>query len=393
MSKTVRVLIVYSDEKVRSVLSEWAAARGYQTEAASDANEGLQRLSTFNPDLILASEELLPLDGEQFLKKAQRETPSAGLFLFSKYAVEAKSVRLGAINKISIPVNVAVLRATLQAYLDGRERPSRAFFAHSRIRILIVDDTEARHMMELLLAHWSYEIETAEDGLAALEKIATFRPHIVITDLQMPRMGGWELFEKAHAKHPKIGFFIVSGYATVEGAVQAIRNGAVGYIQKPLNVFALQVELQAYLDALQPPLGVFLCHASEDKVAIRRLYARLRRDRINAWLDEKHLLPGERWDFEIKKAIRQSDVVVVCLSSASVSKEGYVNKEIKIALDLADEKPDGTIFLIPARLEDCPVPDRLMDWQWVNLFEPKGYSLLIAALQKRAGTIPLKWVS
>jgi hypothetical protein len=81
------------------------------------------------------------------------------------------------------------------------------------------------------------------------------------------------------------------------------------------------------------------------------------------------------------------------LSHASVNKEGYVNKEVSIALDLADEKPDGTIFLIPARLEECPVQDRLMDWQWVNLFEPRGYSQLIAALQKRAGTIPLKWVS
>ena len=136
---------------------------------------------------------------------------------------------------------------------------------------------------------------------------------------------------------------------------------------------------------------MFLCHSSGDKVAVRKLYRRLRRDRIDAWLDEKHLVPGQKWNFEITKAIRASDVVVVCLSQASINKEGFVNKEIRMALDLADEKPDGTIFLIPAKLEECRVPDRLLQWQWGNLFESKGYAQLLVALHKRAGTIPLKF--
>jgi DNA-binding NtrC family response regulator len=332
MSKTARVLVVCGDNEMCSGLSEWAASWGYHTETASDANEGLQKVSTFNPDIILATEELIPLDGERFLKKAQGEKPRAGLFLFSKYTVEAKSVRLGIINKISTSrLDFTVLRATLQAYLDGRERPSRAFVAHSRIRILIVDDLESqRDFLAEFLAHWNYEIETAEDGLAALEKIATFRPHIVITDLQMPRMNGSELFEKVNAKHPEIGFFIVSAYATIEGAVQAVRSGAIGYIEKPFTPFTLQMQLQAYLDGLQPPLRVFLCHSSEDKSAVRKLYARLRRDRINAWLDEKQLLPGQRWDFEIKKAIRESDVVVVCYHTLRSTKRVMSTRKLAL---------------------------------------------------------------
>ena len=48
-------------------------------------------------------------------------------------------------------------------------------------------------------------------------------------------------------------------------------------------------------------------------------------------------------------------------------KSQYIQKEIKFALDVADEQPEGTIFLIPTKLEECDVPERLSQWQWGNL--------------------------
>src|ERR1700731_3380819 len=106
-------------------------------------------------------------------------------------------------------------------------------------------------------------------------------------------------------------------------------------------------------------LRVFLCHSSDDKVSVRPLYEQLVREGFDPWLDEKKLLPGQDWEREIKNAVRRSDAVVVCLSKSSITKEGYVQKEIRLGLDVADEKPEGTIFLIPLRLELCTVPDRL----------------------------------
>ncbi len=133
------------------------------------------------------------------------------------------------------------------------------------------------------------------------------------------------------------------------------------------------------------PLRVFLCHASSDKPAVRELYQRLRADGIDAWLDKENLLPGQDWQRAIPKAVRDSDVVLVCLSHGSITKAGYVQKEIKFALDVADEQPEDTIFLIPLKLEECDVPDRLSRWQWVNLFTPNGYERLMRALRVRAG--------
>jgi hypothetical protein len=135
------------------------------------------------------------------------------------------------------------------------------------------------------------------------------------------------------------------------------------------------------------PLGglrVFLCHASEDEPTVRHLYERLWADGFAPWMAEENLHPGQEWRVQIARAVRQSEAVLVCLSPHSVGKAGYLNKEITIALDVADEQPEDTIFLIPVRLEECYVPDRLSRWQWVNLFKARGYERLRRALQVRA---------
>lgn len=138
---------------------------------------------------------------------------------------------------------------------------------------------------------------------------------------------------------------------------------------------------------LPRPLRVFLCHSSSDKPAVRELYQRLKVDGIDPWLDEKKLLPGQDWQLEITRAVRASDLVIVCLSQKSVTKVGFVQKEIKYALDVAEEQPEGSIFIIPLKLEECDVPERLRRWQWVNLFESDGYERLYLTLQVRADEI------
>jgi hypothetical protein len=141
------------------------------------------------------------------------------------------------------------------------------------------------------------------------------------------------------------------------------------------------------LEDIVYPLRIFLCHASSDKPAVRELCGSLRGEGYNPWLDEQRLLPGQDWNLEIANAVRDAHVVLVCLSRTAINKVGYVQKEIKYALDVADQQPEGTIFIIPGKLEECDVPDRLRRWQWVNLFEQDGFDRLMGALHSRVRTI------
>lgn len=134
-------------------------------------------------------------------------------------------------------------------------------------------------------------------------------------------------------------------------------------------------------------LQVFLCHSSGDKPQVRELYKRLLAEGFGPWLDEENLIPGQDWREEISKTVRNSDVVLVCLSAGAINKSGFIHKEIKYALDRADEQPVDSIYLIPVRLEECAVPDRLSRWQWVNLFDNNGYERLTRALKTCAAKL------
>jgi len=135
------------------------------------------------------------------------------------------------------------------------------------------------------------------------------------------------------------------------------------------------------------PLKVFLCHASTDKPKVRELYRYLKRRGINPWFDEEHLVGGQDWQVEIPKALATSDAIIICLTKNSVDKEGYIQREIKFALDKALEMPEGRIFLIPVKFEECDVPFTLSRYQWVDLTIESGYAKMMKALKFRASQL------
>jgi hypothetical protein len=135
------------------------------------------------------------------------------------------------------------------------------------------------------------------------------------------------------------------------------------------------------------PIKVFLSYASQDKPLVRELSRRLVGEGwIDPWQDEKKLLPGQDWRVKIEEAVEEADVVIIVLSQNSVSKEGHVQKELRYAREIALEKPEDTIFLIPLRLEECEVPRGLRFYQWVDYFGERkndGYASLVESLQLR----------
>ena len=169
----------------------------------------------------------------------------------------------------------------------------------------------------------------------------------------------------------------ISNKIGIHKSRQIVKSVLIGEIETSDNILRT-------LHAQKHPLSVFLCHSSDDKAAVRELFHRLAADRVDPWFDEEKLLPGHDWDEEIQKAVKHSNIVVVCLSRLSINKAGYVQKEIRYALDVADEQPEGSVFIIPVRLEACDVPKRINRWQWVDLYEEGGYEKLLRTLKHKA---------
>lgn len=147
------------------------------------------------------------------------------------------------------------------------------------------------------------------------------------------------------------------------------------------------MDQQAYL----VPHEVFISYAKEDVRHALQLAAMLRAEGIRAWIDIDELQPGENWELGIRKAIRTCRFILVLLSPRSVMKRGYVQKEIREALDIADTMPEEQVYIVPVRIEDCLVPDRLKRWQWSDLFDESAKVRLIQSLKRGLGipTMPL----
>ena len=116
-------------------------------------------------------------------------------------------------------------------------------------RILVVEDeAHERQGLADLLRAWGYEAETASDGVEALDKVATFSPAVILSDLRMPRLGGMDLLKQLHESRPGIGFIMLTGQGSIEEAVEATKLGAFNFLEKPLDPKRLQVELRNFLE-------------------------------------------------------------------------------------------------------------------------------------------------
>jgi hypothetical protein len=116
-------------------------------------------------------------------------------------------------------------------------------------------------------------------------------------------------------------------------------------------------------------LRVFISYARQDSEAANRLYDDLKISGLEPWLDTESLLGGENWRIAIKEAISNSRYFIPLLSSNSLEKIGYVQRELKEALEIRLEFPQSKRFIIPARLDESEVNDeKLRELHMVDLF-------------------------
>ncbi len=114
---------------------------------------------------------------------------------------------------------------------------------------------------------------------------------------------------------------------------------------------------------------VFISYAKEDKGIAVKLYHNLKERGVAVWLDSEDLLVGQDWEYEIGNAIRKSRFFIALLSNCSISKRGFVQKELKEAMDVLDEFPPDQPFVLPVRIAACkPTHKKLECIHWADLF-------------------------
>jgi len=112
--------------------------------------------------------------------------------------------------------------------------------------VLIVDDEESqRTPLGAMISAWGFNVETASDGQEALEKLASFSANVIVTDLMMPRMDGFELMKRLGADSNMPPSIVLTAFGNIETAIQTIHDlGAFWFLEKPIQPAALRVLLE-----------------------------------------------------------------------------------------------------------------------------------------------------
>jgi DNA-binding LytR/AlgR family response regulator len=230
----------------------------------------------------------------------------------------------------------------------------------------------------------------ARDAAEALVHLQSEPVDVVFTDTALEGLSGMQLAQvvDAMAAAPPVVFVT----ERVDEAVAAYEVGALDYVLKPAQPARLARSIDRvqaerglrYVDRtpIEPgPAQVFLCHSADAAEPVRRLHARLVADGVPCWLAAVDARPDRDPAQEVVAAVQRSRYVLACVSRRSITERGYLDEQLRAAVDAADGQPEGATFLVPVRLEPCPIPQRLARWHWVDLFADHGYERLRSVLR------------
>ena len=135
---------------------------------------------------------------------------------------------------------------------------------------------------------------------------------------------------------------------------------------------------------LEKPL-VFISYAKEDASIATKLYNKLKRDGLKPWLDLHHLPTGVKWESTIEETIKGCRFFLLILSEKAINKKGFIQKEIKMAFNVAELMPVNSVFILPLKVDNCEVPSILLKYQWLDYTRKRSYSKLKTTIIKYLG--------
>jgi len=256
------VLLADPDIGMQLLLSRLLLEDGYAVLTASDGAETIARLETHQPDLLVANASLPGKSGAElchFVKSTHCPIPVVILSPAPERQVPEADAT------ITLPIDPRNVLETLQGIV---ERAESSEAPPSRL-LVVDDDLGILNLLNTILTNEGYEVVTADcgrDGLAAIERE---EPDLVLLDVQMPGMSGFEVLAAIRQNHPSLPVIMITGFGSEDVATQALRLGADDYLTKPLKVrnvcFRIQNALErARLRASQQQLNHLLRRTTLD---------------------------------------------------------------------------------------------------------------------------------
>ena len=209
----------------------------------------------------------------------------------------------------------------------------------NEIRVLVAEDDANTHdEWRETMASWGFRGEIAEDGVRALELISSFNPHILLSDLRMPRKGGLELLRDIREMGISLPTIMISGQGEIPDAVEALKQGAIDYLRKPVDPEHLRRVLKNLADNI---------NIREENSSLRRRLAQV-----------GELGPLFGRSLPMRKVITAIERLAQSSASVVITGESGTGKEL-VARTIHELSPRRDAAYVPVNC--AAIPETLME--------------------------------
>ena len=251
------ILVVDDAQFVRMKLAMTLKAAGFETTEASSGQDALKAVSQSKPDLILLDVNMPGMSGYEIAQKISSEPSHAEIpivMLTAEHTSEAvqKAIHAGASGFIVKPFETSYVIGYIKEQLtevakglspaggeNNQGSDNETNTGSPKVRVLVVEDSPSlRIKLGLMLQESGFKVLEASDGLEAVERARMFKPHVVLMDIQMPNMNGYQATAtiRKEAKLTDTKIIMLTGNSATDEVKKAISLGANDYIVKPFDI-------------------------------------------------------------------------------------------------------------------------------------------------------------
>ena len=245
------VLIVDDDPTVRQELENELKRSYFAPVCLAEGKDALIALETRKIDIALIDVKLPDINGIDLLEKIKAKSPNCEVIVITGYGgqeIAISALRKGAIDYIEKPINISELQASLGRAQEKLLTENELSYKNA---VLVTDDEEeVVSRLTRFMEKEGFLAFGATTAAKSLEIITQNKVDVLITDIRMEGMDGFELLEKAKKLHPDIEGIVVTGDRSGALAIKALRVGALDYINKPVDMDELLFSVKKAIERI-----------------------------------------------------------------------------------------------------------------------------------------------
>jgi DNA-binding NtrC family response regulator len=254
----MRILIVDDEAEFLESSARALGRRGFEVSKALDGSAALAMVKDQEFDAMVLDLKMPGLDGEEVFRQVQKDHPDLPVIMLTGHGSVPHAfttAKKGIADYIAKPCDMDELASRIRKVIQNakaRERTARGTPGEGRIRLLLVDDEVGLlESLGSLLGRRQMDVSTAGTPTQAFEILNGKLIDVVVLDLRLPEMDGLEMLKLVKKNYPETEVLLLTGYPSVNSALEGIKLGAYAYVTKPVEPEELVTKIRSAYERRQ----------------------------------------------------------------------------------------------------------------------------------------------